>query len=191
MVMILWQTAYLYLLALALAYLEVQVEGEHGWAAKLPCWRPASHRWYARIYTKVLGGKEMTGYHVGVFSFAFLMFHMPYVWGLLWNMGVEFGTLSAFFLFVVVWDFLWFVINPHYGIRKFRPGCVAWHKIWIGPAPVDYYGGLAFSFLFFTLKVYSSNTTTGYLPWFLMVGMFVDLLAIAVGIAEFLRKKRA
>ena len=110
------QILYLYLLALVLAFLEVQVEGEHGWAAKLPCWRPGG-KWYARIYTKVLGGKEMTGYHIGVFSFAFLMFHLPYMWGLLWSMGAEFATLSAFFLFVVVWDFLWFVINPHYGKR--------------------------------------------------------------------------
>src|SRR3990167_7891376 len=157
------QIFYLYLLALVLAFLEVQVEGEHGWAGKLPCWRPTG-RWYARLYTKVLGGKEMTGYHVGVFSFAFLMFHLPFMWGLAWQYGAEFSILSAFFLFIVMWDFLWFVINPHYGIAKFRPCCVSWHAIWLGPAPIDYYVGLTLSFLFHALRV-DSGAQVSYSNW--------------------------
>ncbi|MDO8505504.1 MAG: hypothetical protein Q7S48_02930 [bacterium] len=185
--MSLLQILYLYLLALTLAFLEVQIEGEHGWAEKLPCWRPQG-KWYARLYTRVLGGKEMTGYHIGVFSFAFLMFHLPYVWGLPWNTGAEFSTLSAFFLFVVVWDFLWFVINPHYGIRKFRPGCVSWHKIWLGPAPIDYWGGLAFSFLFYALKV-DSGEGVGYGAWLTMLGSFAVLSTVTILFAEVVKKK--
>lgn len=174
------QILYLYLLALTLAFLEVQIEGAEGWAAKLPCWRPAG-RWYARVFTRVTGGKEMTGYHVGVFLFAFLMFHLPYVWGLPWSGGAEFGTLSAFFLFVVVWDFLWFVINPHYGIRKFYPGCVTWHKIWLGPAPVDYYGGLVLSFLFHALRV-DAGEGIGFGAWFAGVGWFILLIGATITI---------
>lgn len=181
--MSLLQILYLYLLALTLAFVEVQIEGEHGWAGKLPCWRP-SGRWYARLYTKVMGGKEMTGYHVGVFLFAFLMFHLPYVWGLQWSMGAEFGTLSAFFLFVVVWDFLWFVINPHYGIRKFHPGCVTWHKIWLGPAPIDYYGGIGLSFLFHALQVDAGEGIT-YGAWIMMVGWSMLLPMATLMVVEF------
>lgn len=184
--MLLVQILYLYFLALTLAFLEVQIEGEHGWASRLPCWRPAG-RWYARLFTKAMGGKEMTGYHVGVFSFALLMFHLPYVWGLPWSTDAEFGTLSAFFMFVVVWDFLWFVINPPYGIRKFHPGCVTWHKIWLGPAPVDYYGGLALSFLFHALQVDAGDGVT-YGAWGAVVGWFVLLLAITTALSEIVRR---
>ncbi|MBI2551895.1 hypothetical protein HYW17_01170 [Candidatus Uhrbacteria bacterium] len=182
------QIFYLYLLALTLAFLEVQIEGEHGWAAKLPCWRPTG-KWYARLYTKVLGGKEMTGYHVGVFSFALLMFHLPYVWGLPWNTGAELQTLSAFFLFVVVWDFLWFIINPHYGIRKFHPGCATWHKIWIGPAPIDYYGGLALSFFFHALRV-DAGEGVKYETWLITLGWFTLLLLMNILAVEILKKRK-
>lgn len=178
----LFQIFYLYLLALALAFLEVQIEGEHGWAAKLPCWRPAG-KWYARLYGKVMGGKEMTGYHVAVFLFALLMFHLSYVWGVPWSTAAEFQTLSVFFLFVVVWDFLWFVINPHYGIRKFHPACVTWHKIWLGPVPADYYGAATLSFLFHALRV-DAGEGIGYGAWLTMVGWFVLLVAATAGVVE-------
>ncbi len=182
------QVVYLFILALVLAALEVQIEGADGWAAKLPCWRPRG-RWYVKLYSKILSGKEVTGYHVFVFLFAFLMLHLPYVWGVPWNTGAEFQTLSAFFLFVVVWDFLWFVINPHYGIRKFHPGCATWHKIWLGPAPVDYYGALALSFLFHALRVDSGEGIT-YGGWFTPVGWFLGLSAATIAIAEIIRLTR-
>jgi hypothetical protein len=36
-------------------------------------------------------------------------------------------------------DFLWFVFNPHYGIKKFRKGEIWWHKTWWGPVPSLYW----------------------------------------------------
>lgn len=35
-------------------------------------------------------------------------------------------------------DFLWFVLNPAFGLVKFRPGHIPWHKYWLFFAPVDY-----------------------------------------------------
>ncbi len=180
------QISYLFILALVLAALEVQIEGADGWAAKLPCWRPRG-RWYVKIYSKVLSGKEVTGYHVFVFLFAFLMLHLPYVWGVPWTAHTEFQTLSVFFLFVVVWDFLWFVINPHFGVRKFHPGCATWHKIWLGPAPVDYFGALTLSFLFHVLRVYV-GAGVGYGAWGLTVLTFVLLTIFVVIITELIKK---
>ena len=185
--MSLLQIFYLYLLALTLAFVEVQIEGPDGWAAKLPCWRPAGHKWYARIYTRVLGGKELTGYHAAVFSFALLILHLPYAWGLPWSTSSEFATLSQFFLFIVVWDFLWFIINPHYGLKKFRPNCIAWHKRWLLGVPLDYWGSVALSFVFHLLYVRFSMASA-YLQWYIMMGVYVDLLVLTLLVTEGVRR---
>jgi hypothetical protein len=52
---------YLTLIAATLAYLEVQIEVPHGWAANLPTWRVRDLR-----LTWLFGGRPMTGYHVGL-----------------------------------------------------------------------------------------------------------------------------
>lgn len=177
------QILYFYFLALTLAFLEVQIEGQHGWAANLPCWRPHSSRWFARLYAKMMCGKEITGYHIGVFLFSFLVLHLPYVWGLNWSVGTEFQTLSVFFLFVVIWDFLWFVINPHYGIQKFYFGGVPWHKVWFLGWPLDYYGGVGLSFVCYLL-----HAPGGSLAWLTMFSGFVVLLLGTVITVEFIKK---
>lgn len=174
---------YIFFLALTLAFLEVQIEGEHGWARQLPCWRPHNSKWFARLYARVMCGKEMTGYHLAVFSFSFLVLHLPYVWGLPWDIGSEFCTLSVFFMFVVVWDFLWFVINPHYGIKKFCSGRVPWHRVWLLGLPVDYYGGIILSFVFYYL--YSAG---GYMDWLAMFGRFGILLVVTVAVVDVINR---
>ncbi len=135
---------YLFICALVLAYLEVQIEGQHGWAAKLPTWRP-NGKWFAKLYRKVMGGKELTGYHLGVFGFVLLFLHYPYLgWAPTW--WQELWVLSIFLLFSVVWDYLWIIINPHYGVIRRRPQTdVTWHHHWWGPFPRDYYFGILLS----------------------------------------------
>jgi hypothetical protein len=52
-------------------------------------------------------------------------------------------------MFWVVEDFLWFVVNPAFGLRRFRPRHIAWHKRWAFGAPVDYWIFGAISVLLF------------------------------------------
>ena len=41
--------------------------------------------------------------------------------------------------FWVIEDFLWFVLNPHYGLRKFKPQFIWWHAhSWLWIMPRDY-----------------------------------------------------
>lgn len=72
---------YLFVMATAFAVLEIQIEGEHGWAKNLPTWRPKSHTWYIKLYSRIMSGKELTGYHLSIFSLAFLVLGLPYVFG--------------------------------------------------------------------------------------------------------------
>jgi hypothetical protein len=47
-----------------------------------------------------------------------------------------------------VWDFLWFVLNPHFGWQQFRKGTIWWHnRVWIGRFPIDYWNGVGLSFV--------------------------------------------
>lgn len=142
-----YQSIYLFLSALTLAFLEVQIEGKFGWAGKLPTWRPGD-KWYSKIFKSIMGGKEMTGYHLGVFGLVALFLHYPFFVGIEWSLKQEAWTISIFFLFSAVWDYLWIIINPFYGVLKSRPkDKVWWHKKWIGPFPRDYYFAFIFSFL--------------------------------------------
>ena len=137
---------YIFILAAVLAILEIQIEGEHGWARNLPTWRP-SGTWYTKLYEKIMSGREFTGYHLTMFSLVFLIFQLPYVFGLPFNLVYELRTLSYFLIFVVLWGFLWFVLNPHYPISRFKKEHIWWHKKWALGLPVDYYGSVVLSLL--------------------------------------------
>lgn len=136
---------YIFILATVLAILEIQIEGPNGWAKNLPTWRPSSDKWYIKLYVKFMSGREATGYHITMFTFVFLIFNLPYAFGLDLNWENWLKTLSFFLIFVVLWDFLWFVLNPHYPLKKFKKEHIWWHKKWLSVAPVDYYGSILLS----------------------------------------------
>jgi hypothetical protein len=138
---------YIFGLALILAILEIQIEGEHGWAKKLPTWRPHKKSWIARAYAKVMSDRELTGFHATLFPFVLLVFGLPYAYGLPLTAGNIAQSLSIFFIFLILWDFLWFVLNPHYPLSKFKKEHIWWHKKWALGAPADYYFAIFVSFL--------------------------------------------
>lgn len=131
---------YVFAIAWVLAQLEIQIEGPHGWAEKLPTWRwqtPGVLRWT---------GKPITGYHVFLLLFILLFIHFPLISNG-WTLEREAETLSLFFLLAVFWDFLWFVCNPHFGLSRFRAEHVWWFKTWMLGLPTSYFAGLVLSML--------------------------------------------
>lgn len=126
-------------LAACFALLEIQIEGRDGWAAKLPTWT-FENRWWTRVFP----GRPLTGYHLYVLLFIALVAHLPFVFGLPWSKLEEFRVLSFVLFFWVAEDFLWFVLNPHFGLRRFRPQFIAWHRAsWWWIAPRDYWLALS------------------------------------------------
>jgi hypothetical protein len=122
-------------LAWFFAQIEVQIEGGAGWAANLPTWRVESH-WLLDIFW---GGRAMTGYHAWAFPFIALFFHFPlFFWGY-WSWRAQCRILACIMLFWIIEDFLWFVINPDFGLARFNATSVPWHKHWLWLAPVDYW----------------------------------------------------
>lgn len=146
---------FLFIFCLALAFLEVQIEGPNGWAKNLPTWKPLDKKWYARMYKRMMSGKDLTGYHIGMFGLVLIVLHGFYFWRITWTWEAELQVIGMFFLVAVLWDYLWFVLNPHYGWKKFKPVHIAWHKSWLGPWPLDYYFGLLLFIVFYALSYVS------------------------------------
>ena len=120
-------------MAFILALWEIQIEGRDGWAAKVPAWR-IEKGWVI----KLTGGRPLTGYHVFMTIFLIAIVHLP-VFFTKWSWQLE-SILFGFYLgMVLVEDFLWFVLNPYYGIKSFRKGKIWWHKKWWGPLPNFYW----------------------------------------------------
>ena len=92
--------------AFTFARVEIEIEGPHGWAEKLPTWR-ISNRWTKLFY----GSRPLTGYHLWMQLFVVLMAHLPFglsAWHLTW--GRELQVVGFIMLFFVIEDFLWFVL---------------------------------------------------------------------------------
>jgi len=123
---------YVFLMCVALAYLEVQIEGPNGWAAALPTWRTLDPR-----LTWVFGGRPVTGYHVGLTAFILLALHWPILFKS-WTFVDECRVLHSYAMMAFVWDFLWFVLNPSFGLARYDATHVWWFRNWFLGVPVDY-----------------------------------------------------
>jgi len=133
------RTLLLFLWSFGLAGIEIEIEGGVGWAERLPTWY-FKHGRLGRVYGLVMGQRPLTGYHVYAFTIPLLILHFPYVMGVDWTLAGELRTVATYFLLAVVWDFLWFVLNPAYTVQRFRRGNVWWFEVpWLWRFPLDYY----------------------------------------------------
>lgn len=125
--------------AAAFALIEIQIEGPNGWAANLPTWRiDANGRWGWLL--RLFPGRPLTGYHLWMLVFMGIVAHLPFAFGLPWTAAGEMRAVAFFLLFWVAEDFLWFLLNPHFGLRRFRPEHIPWHRrAWWWIAPRDYW----------------------------------------------------
>ena len=126
--------SWLFLLGLFFANFEIQIEGGNGWAANLPTWRIEKHI----LLDLFWGGKSLTGYHFWAFTFMLLAFHLPLVMVCRWSPRLEARVLGSVCVFWIVEDFLWFVLNPAFGLAKFNAASVPWHRHWFLGMPTDY-----------------------------------------------------
>ena len=131
--MIIGLLAFMVFMAFLLALWEIQIEGKEGWAAKLPCWR-IKKGWLVRL----MGGRPITGYHLFMISFTIAIVHLL-LFFVPWSWQLESLIIGFYAGMMLLEDFLWFVLNPHYGIKSFRRGKIWWHDKWWGPVPSFYW----------------------------------------------------
>lgn len=124
---------YLFALAILHALFESEIEGETGgWAKNLPTWR------ISIPYKKVFNGKCVTGYHTFMVLIFCLVFHGYFLFNT-WTLGKELICIGTLLNYLIVEDFLWFVVNPYYDVKKFFKQKVRWHKKWFLGVPIDYW----------------------------------------------------
>jgi hypothetical protein len=121
--------------AFLFALVEINIEGSAGWAANLPTWRIQN-----RLTDLLYGGRPLTGYHLWVQLFILAFAQLPFAFVGRFTWRGEALVAAFIILFWILEDFLWFVLNPAYGIRRFRKEHVWWHRrAWWLVAPREYF----------------------------------------------------
>lgn len=136
--MMFWFGFIVYFLILAVFYakLEIAIEGKFGYAEKLPC-----KKWKLKGPLKRIVGdrRYLAEYHIWMMVVLLLFFHLP-LWFTGWSFWrIELFVLGLFIIFLVLEDFLWFLLNPHYGLKKFKKGQIWWHPKWFLGVPSFYW----------------------------------------------------
>lgn len=141
----------IFLLALAFSKMEIEIEGDMGWAQGLPTWRLSSEHLLSKL---LFWGRPVTGYHLWTVIFTTVAFHTPHLF-LDTSLVLELRILSGLILFWVLEDFLWFVFNPAFGLSKFRKENIPWHeKSWWLIAPRSYFIFLPISVILYLISLY-------------------------------------
>ncbi len=118
------------------AKFEIAIEGANGWAKNLPTWRLAPSSWVSKVF---FSDKPATGYHIWLEICTISVIPSLYLF-VLPSWIIELRIVAFFLFYCVVEDFLWFMLNPAFGIKNFRPDKIWWHqKHWWWIAPRDYY----------------------------------------------------
>lgn len=174
------------------SFLDMQVERkkgkmDYGWAKYLDCWRPKNpNSLIPRVYSFLMEGRELTGYHIAFFGGVFFWLHYPFFKGFPWSLGEEFYTLSMFLLIMMFEDFLYFILNPDFGVRKFKHQFVPWHPRWIGRVPTGIIIGIAASAIFVAIAI-PVGTVNALWKWGISFGIFSGLTFISIIISELVR----
>jgi hypothetical protein len=97
---------FLFLLSYILAKLEIQIEGIHGWASKLPTWKMK------------IGNFEITGYHLYLWLFLLLFIHLPFIF-MSWSWQAECYLLTFLLMLLLIEDSFWFLFNKKFKYRDY------------------------------------------------------------------------
>jgi hypothetical protein len=129
---------FIFLLAFFWGAMEANSEGAYGWAENFPTTR------YSNWFIQLCIGKEITAYHINMLIITLIIFHIYFLTNY-WCIGKELICLGLMSFYLVLEDFLFFVINRHFGIKKFHKVFIAWHKRWFLWLPSSYWVGLIIS----------------------------------------------
>lgn len=140
---ILLTAIFVFAVSLFFAFLEIEIEGKHGWAERLPTWYRKSSG-LSKLHYLLNSKKPLTGYHLFMLSFIILMFHSGFFFGLAWTKLNEIIILFFIITFLIVEDFLWFQFNPFYGSKIFKKGKIWWNsnQRWILSLPIETFKGI-------------------------------------------------
>jgi hypothetical protein len=183
-----FRVLFLFGYALLFAAVEIEIEGPHGWAERLPTWFRVTPP-YARLYRLFMRGKPLTGYHAVMFVLPAWSFHLGFVSGVPWSWAAEATTLAAYMVWVVTWDLLWFLLNPRFGWRRFVRAEVWWHSgPWLARFPIDYWSAVVSSLMLAATAAFTTGRFAVVEQQLaLTIGLAVLTLVAAAGAPAYMR----
>ena len=136
---------FVFFVALLYSLMEIEMEGKDGWCKNLPTAKNviASFTWY----------------HILMMIIIILIFYQTFRSLDIWMVVFY---ITSFFL---IEDFLWFVFNPFYGIKKYKKENIPWHKNWSAEVPIENFIGLA---IFITTYIKTKDGKKKYIRYFMI-----------------------
>ena len=135
------------------SWFEVEIEGPNGWAVSLP------------TGCAFLG---WTYYHISMNCIVLLTLYNGIQFREFSNTTILFANeilfVSEFIVYILIWfvteDVIWFMINPLFGIHKYRQSEIEWHskKIWIMGTFIHNWVSLFICVLLSTPEIFIQNT---------------------------------
>lgn len=180
--MLIVKALFWFALALLFAAVEIESEGKYGWAEKAPTWYRTTG-FFGRLWGFFMGKKPLTGYHLILFFLTLVMFHIGFIMGVEWSTETELTTLAIYFAWGPTWDFLWFVLNPNYGVKNFKQGKVWWHakSYWVlGLFPTDYLFGWGWSLILSIGAACCAKNAQVLVRHLSLLGLFLAFTFIAI-----------
>lgn len=178
---------YVFIYGLFWAATTASVEGAEGWGRTLPSKQLDEKKWYNSFLKIFTLGRPLDLFPLFATITFSISFFLPIIWyfskDLTFSIG-NWGELIAYFLiFTLHEDFLWFLINPHFGFHKFKKQFITWHPHWWLGLPREYWVG----FFVFTVVAFLSR---GVVWWSITLAIQLSLVFIAIQISNRVIKKR-
>ena len=129
--------------SLLYSLIEIEVEGKYGWMEKA----------YSVGVVKS-GGKNFTLYHI------YMILSLVLIYAYLTDLKMNIDSIGFFLfhitLFLLLEDFLWFVFNPHYTLKKYKKDEIWWHaeQPWFKGIPLH---NIAGSLILLIITVFNTN----------------------------------
>lgn len=162
-----------FLVALSIALFEIELEGKFGWAEKSATWSKRMN--FPKIFRLFSGARVLTGYHIFLNIFLFLFMHAPFFFGLEFNLVNELRLLVIYLVWTMFWDFLWFILNPYYGWKKFAPKAVWWfgEEPWVfNKLPLKYFVQIGISIVIVLLAIHIGASEELLIDHLLLIFLF-------------------
>lgn len=181
-------TSFWFVLALLFTAMYASVEGDKPFAQNLATWRPDPNLWWVQVlYWFPNLGRPVNGFDtLGLLLLgAFGIFLIP-VWGVTHGRPIPwrewFEIFTYFIAISVIEDWVWYLVNPHFGIWKFRPALITdWmHPVWFfGIVPSQYVSGCLGSL---PIAMIAQNSAKDGLKFWATIWATMVVLSLATGV---------
>ena len=151
--MVLNDSLFVFIFSIIYSLMEIEIEGKNGWCSELPTAK------------NVLG--DFTFYHLLMNILIIITF---------WKVFNKYDIFTIIFYitsFFLIEDFLWFVLNPCYTMKKYTKENIPWHKTWMLNMPSANIFGLGVLFICTLLSKNKSKLSISFIVFIVLTTLTI------------------